>query len=85
MQRAKEPVRRIESPREVAKPGYVEGPKEVTLDEWSYIVRNMQRFTITPAGVKKVESFKKNDIDEQSDWVKWNMERDKNMERTGKK
>jgi|SRR3990172_2330910 len=85
MQRANGPVTRIESPREVAKPGYVEGPKEVTLDEWSYIVRNMQRFTITPAGVKKVESFKKNDIDEQSDWVKWNMDRDKNMERTGKK
>lgn len=79
MQKVQGPVTRIEAPREVAKPGYVEGPKEVTLDEWSYIVRNMQRFTITPAGIKKIESFKKNDVDEQSDWVKWNMERDKEM------
>lgn len=81
MQRAQGPVTRIEAPREVAKPGYVEGPKEVTLDEWSYIVRNMQRFTITPAGVKKIESFKKNDVDEQSDWVRWNMMRDREMEK----
>ncbi len=79
MQKAQGPVTRIEAPREVAKPGYVEGPKEVTLDEWSYIVRNMQKFTITQAGVKKIEPFKKNDVDEQSDWVRWNMERDKEM------
>lgn len=79
MQRAQGPVTRIEAPREVAKPGYVEGPKEVTLDEWSYIVRNMQKFTITQAGEKKIESFKKNDVDEQSDWVRWNMMRDREM------
>lgn len=81
MQKAQGPVTRIEAPREVAKPGYVEGPKEVTLEEWSYIVRNMQRFTITQAGIKKIESFKKNDMDEQSDWVRWNMMRDREMEK----
>ncbi|MDO8446543.1 MAG: FecR family protein [Deltaproteobacteria bacterium] len=81
MQRANGPVTRIEAPREVAKPGYVEGPKEVTLQEWSYIVRNMQKFTINQAGVKKIESFKKNDMDEQSDWVRWNMMRDREMEK----
>lgn len=81
MQKAKGPVTRIEAPREVAKPGYVEGPKEVTLEEWSYIVKEMQRFTITPAGVRKIEAFRKSDRDEQSDWVRWNMMRDKEMEK----
>lgn len=81
MQKAKGPVTRIEAPREVAKPGYVEGPKEVTLEEWSYIVKEMQRFTITPAGVRKVEAFRKSDRDEQSDWVRWNMMRDREMEK----
>ncbi len=85
MQKATGPITRIEAPREVAKPGYIEGPKEVSLDEWSYIVRNMQKFTITPAGVKQVVKFSKNDSEEQSDWVRWNQEMDKRMEKTGKK
>lgn len=84
MQKAKGPITRIEAPREVAKPGYVEGPKEVSLGEWTYIVKDMQRFTITQAGIKKIEAFKKDEKDEQSDWVKWNMERDKEMEKKQK-
>lgn len=80
MQKTKGPITRIEAPREVKKPGYIEGPKEVSLDEWSYIVKDMQRFTMTAGGIKKVETFKKDDQDEQSDWVKWNMEMDKEME-----
>ena len=77
MQKATGPITKIEAPREVKKPGYIEGPKEVSLDEWTYIVKDMQRFTITPSGLKKVEEFKKDDMDEQSDWIKWNMEMDK--------
>lgn len=84
MQRAKGPITRIEAPREVKKPGYIEGPKEVSLDEWTYIVKDMQRFTMTAGGIKKVEAFKKGDQDEQSDWVKWNMEMDKEMEKRQK-
>ena len=81
MQKAKGPITRIEAPREVKKPGYIEGPKEVSVDEWTYIVKDMQRFTITPTGLKKVEAFKKEDTNEQSDWVKWNMEMDKKMDK----
>ena len=83
MQRAKGPITKIEAPREVKKPGYIEGPKEVSLDEWTYIVKDMQRFTITPTGLKKVEEFKKDDTEEQSDWVRWNMEMDKKMDKKG--
>lgn len=84
MQKAKGPITKIEAPREVKKPGYIEGPKEVSLDEWTYIVKDMQRFTITPAGIKKVEEFKKEDTEEQSEWVRWNMEMDKKMDKKGK-
>ena len=84
MQTAKGPITRIEAPREVKKPGYIEGPKEVSLDEWSYIVKDMQRFTMTAGGIKKVEAFKKDDQAEQSDWVKWNMEMDKEMDKRQK-
>src|SRR3989304_7119448 len=84
MQTAKGPITRIEAPREVKKPGYIEGPKEVSLDEWTYIVKDMQRFTITPAGIKKVEEFKKDDTEEQSEWVRWNMEMAKKMDKKGK-
>lgn len=85
MQKATGPITRIEAPREVAKPGYIEGPKEVSLDEWTYIVKEMQKFTISPSGAKQVVKFSKKDSDEQSDWVKWNQEMDKRMEKTGKK
>lgn len=84
MQKAKGPITRIEAPREVAKPGYIEGPKEVSIDEWTYIVKDMQRFSINAAGVKKVEAFKKDDTDEQNDWVSWNKEMDKKMDKKGK-
>lgn len=82
IQKAEGPITRIEAPREAAKPGYVEGPKEVSLEEWTYIVKDMQKFTITPEGIKKVEAFKKIDPDEQSDWVKWNMEMDRTKDKT---
>ncbi|MBI4746672.1 MAG: FecR domain-containing protein [Deltaproteobacteria bacterium] len=83
MQKAGGPITKIEAPREVKKPGYIEGPREVSQDEWSYIVKDMQRFTITPSGLKKVEEFKKDDIEDQSDWVRWNMEMDKKMDKKG--
>lgn len=83
MQKATGPITKIEAPREVKKPGYVEGPKEVSLNEWSYIVKDMQRFTINAAGAKKVEVFKKDEAEEQSDWIRWNMEMDQKMDKKG--
>ena len=55
MQKATGPITKIEAPREVKSPVILKGPKEVSLDEWTYIVKDMQRFTITPSGLKKVE------------------------------
>lgn len=63
---------------EVPGPYEVPGPHEVSMEEWIYIVKNMQKIVIDQKGeVKEVGEFKKTDKDEQTFWVKWNIERDK--------
>jgi hypothetical protein len=65
-------------PYEIQGPREIPGPKQVSMDEWIYIVKNMQRIQIGPDGkVQSVGGFKLSDQSEQTDWVKWNMERDK--------
>ncbi len=61
----------IEGPREIA------GPREVSMQEWVYIVKNMQRIILDKQGkITQVGNFNLNDKEEQSDWVKWNLQRD---------
>ncbi len=63
---------------EVPGPYEVPGPHEVSVEEWIYIVRNMQKIVIDNKGkVKEVGEFSKNDKDERTSWIKWNLERDK--------
>ena len=63
---------------EVPGPYEIPGPREVSLEEWVYIVRNMQKIVINKKGqIKEVGEFSKKDIDENTDWVKWNLKRDK--------
>ncbi|MDW7681971.1 MAG: hypothetical protein SCK70_15520, partial [bacterium] len=63
---------------EVPGPYEVPGPREVSLDEWVYIVRNMQKIILDKRGkIKNVGDFSLTDQDEQTDWVKWNLQRDK--------
>jgi hypothetical protein len=68
---------------QVSKPTEVPGPREVpppyrevSLEEWTVIVKAMQQVSISPQGVPtKPQDFDpKADAD---DWVKWNQERDK--------
>lgn len=64
--------------RQVEGPRQVPGPTQISLDQWVYLVRNMQQITIGANGkVKSTGSFKANDRDEQTDWVKWNLARDR--------
>ena len=64
-------------PYEVPGPYEIEGPREVSMEEWVYIVRNMQKIIFDKKGkITHVGGFKTNDKDEQSDWVKWNLQRD---------
>jgi hypothetical protein len=67
------------------KPGYVQGPtvvqgpKQVTMEEWVEIVKAQQQITVQPDG-----SFKKSEFnlaeDSKNSWVQWNKERDKLIE-----
>lgn len=64
-------------PTEISGPHEVPGPREVSMDEWLFIVKNMQSISIGSDGkVKSVGTFSTTDTDEQTDWVKWNLERD---------
>jgi len=64
-------------PQEIPGPHEVHGPHQVTMEEWIYIIKNMQKIIIGGDGkVRTVSNFSKNDLDEQTDWVKWNLTRD---------
>jgi hypothetical protein len=73
-------------PREVSAPTPVPGPHEVpppfhevTMEEWEVIVQSFQQVTISPDGV----ASKPQDFDREADaddWVKWNQERDKQLQ-----
>jgi hypothetical protein len=67
----------VGKPVQVEGPHAIQGPREVSLDEWVYIVKGMQQITIDPKGiVLSMGQFSKKDVDEQSDWVKWNRQRE---------
>jgi len=68
---------KVTTPHEVSGPHAVSPPfHEVSMEEWTTIVKAMQQISISPEGVpSKPEDFDpKTDSD---DWVKWNQERDK--------
>jgi LysM repeat protein len=61
---------------EVEGPHEVEGPVEVSLEEWTRIVGQMQRIKISGNGqASEPESFEK----AADDWEKWNEERDRRI------
>jgi hypothetical protein len=65
-------------PTRVQGPVQVPGPTPITMEEWVYLVRAYQQITIGAKGqVKSVSTFKKTDRDENDEWVKWNLQRDR--------
>lgn len=59
-------------------PRQVSGPKQVSLEEWVYIVKNMQKISFDKNGkVVSAGEFKATDPDEKNDWVEWNKKRDR--------
>jgi hypothetical protein len=76
---AAQPLDKVTAPHAVAGPHEVPPPMhEVSMEEWTVIVKAMQQITISPQGVaSEPQSIDpKVDLD---DWVKWNQERDKEL------
>ena len=66
----------VEEPHEVAGPQEVPGPTTVSREEWTQIVlHQLQQITVTGRGIPHPTSFDPND-ERQSEWVRWNEERD---------
>ncbi|MBD3421158.1 MAG: hypothetical protein GF398_13665 [Chitinivibrionales bacterium] len=58
-------------------PSEVPGPHEVSMEQWTHIVRSMQQIHIGNDGsAQEPESFEKNPDD---DWERWNEERDERI------
>lgn len=69
-------------PYEVPGPHEIPGPHEVSVSEWMYIIKSMQQITVNKSGqIVNKGDFSLNDIDEQTDWVKWNRSRDRELKR----
>lgn len=70
------------SRKQIEGPKQIRGPRQINFEEWYYIVKNMQQIRIAKSGeLVSSGSFSKNDADEQTEWVKWNQERDKKLGR----
>ena len=67
-------------PRQVQGPQQVAGPRQVSMKQWFEIVKAQQQIVVRPDG-----SYAKSDFsfeeDGKLDWVKWNKERDAQLER----
>jgi hypothetical protein len=76
---ASKPIDKVTAPHEVSGPEEVPPPyHEVSMEEWTAIVKAMQQISISPQG----EPSKPQDFDpkaDSDDWVKWNQERDKQI------
>ncbi len=66
---------------EVSGPMEVAGPTEISMEEWVYLVREMQKIKVKPTGqIDFSGDFSKKDADEQTEWVRWNQMRDKTLD-----
>jgi hypothetical protein len=68
------------APQLIQGPKLIPGPRQVTFEEWYYIVKKMQKIRIGPKGqLLASEGFTLEDPDEQTEWVRWNQERDREI------
>ena len=68
-------------PYEIEGPREIPGPREVSLEEWAVIVKSMQQLKIDKKGqISYQGNFASTDQDEQTDWVKWNLDMDQNLD-----
>lgn len=71
-----------QSRRQIEGPRRIEGPRQLTFEEWYYIVKNMQEIRIGKDGSLLASgAFSMDDPEEQSEWVKWNLQRDEEIKK----
>ncbi len=75
----KEPGK-LARPVEVSGPHPVAGPHPVSMEEWTYIVKALQQINIRPDGTA-TKPFRFSIKDDLNDWVQWNKQRDKEINR----
>jgi len=71
----KTPDAGLKKPSKVLGPTPIPGPKTVSLEEWTYIVKSMQQIIVHPDG-KATEPFGFSAEQDLDDWVRWNQQRD---------
>jgi hypothetical protein len=67
-------------PQQVQGPVPVQGPKEVSMEEWVEIVKAMEQIIVRPDGSYAKSGFNPAE-DSRLDWVRWNKERDAMLEK----
>lgn len=72
-----EKEKKEEIKEEIEGPYEVEGPIEVTIEEWMRLVGEMQQVIISPDKMPEDVSTFDPEEDEKDEWVRWNKERDK--------
>jgi hypothetical protein len=78
MQKMPEPgaIKEYKKPHEVPGPTQIEGPHEITEQEWNEILlRQYQQVLVTKEGIGKPITFDY-EKERQAEWAKWNEERD---------
>ncbi|HPE28997.1 MAG TPA: FecR family protein [Candidatus Mcinerneyibacteriales bacterium] len=61
---------------EIDGPVEIEGPQEVSMEEWVKIVKRLNRIAISPEGVPTDPAEFDLEKDKQDPWVQWNLQRD---------